>query len=181
MAVSETVTLPAQPTAGGFAIFSPMGGNGQQAPLGCYFVKAEILGDASGGLASVVVNLDSRYTNLVAYVNAVVEDDAAAGDFVITLGATGSGDSNRATVVGTIPEADVAVEDHSAFLWFPPPLYFGGSTGAGSVGMHMTNVGALETYKFFLQVYCFDVNVQRLTPLPFLQMNVPGVSAPASV
>lgn len=176
MSVALTTNLPAQPTQG-ITNFVPLGGDGKSAPLGCYFVRAEVDGDASGGGVNLTVNMDVRYTNLVAYVNPVINVDAAAGDFAIRIG--DSDQVARAAVVGTIPHvATTVVGDNAAFLWFPPPLYF---QGGGTASFFCPNVGVLETYKLFLEIYVFDINVLRLQALPMLQLNVPGVSAPAAV
>lgn len=177
MAVTTTVTLPAQP-AQGVMTYVPLGGDGRSAPLGCYFVRAEIDGDAGGGNATCIINFDERYTNLVAYANYVIQADAAAGDFVIRLSKS-SNISALTNVVGTIPQvAGTTATDNAAFLWYPPPIYF---QGDGSCVAIAPNVGVNETYKLTAEVYVFDIDVRRLTPLPILQLNVPGVSAPAAV
>lgn len=176
MSVTTTVTLPAQPTQG-VSEFVPLGGNGKSAPLGCYFVRAEVDGDAGGGSATVSINFDRRYTNLVAYLNPTIAVDAAAGDFAVRIG-TAVG-SQQVQVTGTIPHiATGTVTDNASFLWYPPPLYF---QGVGNGSFFCPNVGVNETYKLFAEIFVFDINVKRLAPMPVLQMNVPGVSAPAAI
>ncbi len=177
MSVSLSLTLPGQPAAG-LARFTPLGGNGKQAPLGCYFVDAQLDGDASAGTASVVINTDPRYANLIAYANPVINVDAGAGDFLLRIATGSAGADIVCTVVGTLPGISASVStDNSAFLWYPPPFYL----VDGNVTFIALNVAATETYILRAQIYCFDIDVTHLTPLPFLQMNVPGVSAPAAV
>lgn len=176
MSVSTEVILPAQPTIGNTELL-PLGGDGKAAPHGCYVVRAEVDGDAGGGSAQVTITLDSRYTNLVAWVNVGINVDAAAGDFVCVLQ---PGDGNEGvTIVGTIPQVATTVATrNAAFLWYPPPIYY---RQKGQILVRFLNVSATEDYVLAAQIYTFDPNVTQLAPLPILQLNVPGVSAPASV
>jgi len=179
MSVIEAVTLPAQSVIGSTE-FIPLGGDGKSAPLGCYFVTASIVGDASGGTAAVTIACDDRYTNLFAYLNGTISGDAAAGDFHMRLqGPTGVNGGMAPSIVGTIPQvATTVIPDNAAFLWFPPPVYFQGS---GFGVFQCPNVDANETYHLQVEVLVFDIDVRRLAPLPWLMLNVPGVSAPASI
>lgn len=152
-----------------------MGGNGTQAPIGCYLTKLSVVGDAGGGTATVILSLDPRYTNLVAFINVMVASAAAAPDFHIEMN---DGVAEPSVIIaGTMPHTAIETTNAS-FLWFPPPIYYqqnGRLTGT------FVNVDATETYSIFAQIYCFHPEVLRITPLPLLQMNVPGVSAPASI
>ncbi len=179
MAVSSSVTLPANPTAGE-TLYIPLGGDGRSAPLGCYFCRVDLAGDASGGGALITINFDQRYTNLVAYANLRIQADAAAGDFSMQVVATSAAaTADRVQIVGTIPQVATAVTgDNGGFLWYPAPIFF---QGRGSCLAQVPNVGALETYKLTVEVLCFDIDIRRLTPLPLLMLNVPGVSAPAAI
>lgn len=179
MSVAIVVTLPDQPSQGQ-TVYIPLGGDGRQAPLGCYFVTAEVDGDAGGGTASITINFDPRYTNLVAYCNFLITADAAAGDFMIRLqGAATDTSPPRPQIVGTIPQvATTVTPENAAFLWYPPPVFF---QGVGNARSTVPNVGVLETYKLQLEVLVFDIDIRRLTGLPLLMLNVPGVSAPASI
>ncbi len=180
MSVSINNTLPAQPSQGRTE-FIPLGGDGRQAPLGCYLCRLEVDGDAGAGSAVLTLTLDVRYTNLVAVIQPAVEAAAGAPEMDLVL----SPDSVASTrpqfnVVGTMPQVTAATSfgDNASFLWYPPPVYF---SQEGLVAFATANVGALETYKLTVEVYVFHPDVRQLTPLPFLQMNVPGVSAPASI
>lgn len=178
MAVAITVTLPAQPAAGR-TVFQPLGGDGKSAPLGCYFVTAEVDGDASGGNAVITIRMDDRYTNLVPYLNLGIQADAAAGDFMMRVHASdANSDPPRVQIVGTIPQIATAVSDNGQFLWYPPPIFFQGN---GIAVASAPNVGVGETYKLQVEVLVFDIDVRRLAPLPWLMLNVPGVSAPAAI
>ncbi len=174
MSVSASLTLPAQPAVG-VSRFTPLGGDGTSAPLGCYLTTLSVVGDASAGTATVILALDARFTNLIAFIDATVASAAAAPDFHLAIN---DGVQNPSVIVtGTMPHTAIETTNAS-FLWYPPPLYWiqnGRCTGT------YVNVDATETYSITLQVYVFHPEVTRITPLPFLQWNVPGVSAPAAI
>ncbi len=177
MSVITTVTLPAQPTIGQ-SVYTPLGGNGYSAPHGCYMVESSVVGDASGGTGTVQIQGDARYVNLFAFINAKIAADAAAGDFQLSLEQTSGSAEPNVHVVGTIPQVATTFSLNAAFLWYPPPIYF---KGQGIATAAFPNVGVGETYRMAVQVYLFRIDVLQATPLPILQWNVPGVSAPAAV
>lgn len=180
MSLSSTVSLPAQPAAGR-SEYIALGGDGKTAPMGCYFSRIQLVGDAGGGSITLHINLDPRFTNLVAVVNASVDGAAAAPEFSIVLTPdTVSSSRSQMTVCGTAPFVTDATSftDNAAFLWYPPPIYY---QQEGQVAFATANVSASELYKLTIEVYVFDSDVRRLTPLSILQMNVPGVSAPAAI
>lgn len=177
MSVASLTTLPGQPPSG-TSRFQPLGGNGKQAPHSCYVVESDLVGDAGAGVASVQIQFDERYTNLLAWANCRIAVDAGAGDFALSLGHT-STDPEVVQVVGTIPQvATSVITSNAAFLWYPAPLYF---RGDGFIQFRLPNVAATETYTLAVQIYCFDIDVVQLAPLGILQWNVPGVSAPVAV
>lgn len=178
MSVSSSVQLPAQP-ASGRTVFTPLGGDGIGAPLACYLVDIDIAGDAGGGVASLQIFGDPRFTNLVAWMNIKATSAATATDFLMQIEDAVSTTVPKPQIVGTLPQIDPSLFGaNAAFLWYPPPIYF---PGTGNFQVVTENVDATEVYTLALQVYCFNVDVLQLTPLPFLQWNVPGVSAPAAI
>ncbi len=177
MAVALTLTLPAQPTDG-TSTFTPLGGNGTQSPIGCYFTNMQLAGDASSGNAVLTMNLDPRYTNLIAFINMTAASAAVATDFQCRIEAVDGSVLPNVVIVGTMPHIANQTSPNAAFLWYPPPIYF---IQNGSIRFITDNVDATEVYELTVQIYCFHPEVTRLTPLPMLQWNVPGVSAPASV
>lgn len=178
MAVTTTVAIPDQP-ATGVIEFLPLGGNGKVAPLGCYMVDVQLAGDASGGLATINVELDPRYTNLVAFYSAKVDSAATAPDFFMDIRANAAATGFAGpSIVGTMPHTTIITLGNASFLWYPPPIYY---PRGGHISLTMTNVDATEVYAVVAEVYCFDSDVRSLAPLYLLQLNVPGVSAPASI
>lgn len=175
MSVSEVFQIPNQPTIGSVA-WVPLGGDGVTAPIGYYEVDAQIVGDVSGGNASVSCAFDPRYTNLLAWVNIKIDDDTAAGEFHMDLvrsaGVTGI------NVVGTFPgvtEGFAAL--NSCYLWYPPPLFFAGD---GRVRFNAVNVDATETYVMDLQVFAYDRDVRNRMNMTWLHQLIPSTNAPVA-
>jgi len=180
VSVSSSVSLPGQPGAGRVELV-PLGGDGKSAPHGCYFVRIEIAGDASGGSATADVTLDVRYTNLVAVFQMTVEA-AAGAPLVSMVMSPDNASSSRPhwTIVSTVPQVTAATsfQANASFMWFPPPVYY---AQEGFLAFATPNVGVGETYVLTAEIYTFDPDVRRLTPMPYLQLNVPGVSAPPAI
>lgn len=175
MAVSLTVTLPAQPATGAGALFTPFGGNGRSAPLGVYDVGMQLVGDAGGGNATLTCVFDQRYTSMVSYVLPQVIADTTAGEFMCQIVDTNVSLPN-VRILGTLPgitEATLSAVN-SSFLWYPPPLYLPGSGNALSV---FVNVDATETYAMDLQIFVFDRNVRQLTAMNWLNQLRVGVNS----
>lgn len=178
MSVASSVVIPAQPTTGR-TVYTPLGGNGITAPHGCYLVELRIVGDGGAGTSTLSIQGDARFTNLFAWINPKTGASAAANDFVLLLEETAGSTVPNTVVVGTMPQVAAATfGTNASFLWYPPPVYFKGN---GRIQAQQPNVGAGETYFLAAQVYVFDIDVAQKTPLPFLQWNVPGVSAPAAI
>lgn len=178
MSVAITVALPNQPATGA-VVWTPLGGDGRTAPLGCWLINFQIQGDASGGTATLSIVADPRYTNLFAWANPTVSSAAGAPDMLIVIQESGTSGAASPVVVGTMPQIATTVSTtNAAFLWYPPPMYF---QGLGELVFITDNVGVGETYIMRAQCYAFDIDAPQLTALPWLQMNVPGVSAPAAI
>ncbi len=177
MSVSSSVTLPNQPAAGA-SVYTPLGGDGYTAPHACYLAQIIVAGDASGGTVLLEIQGDPRFTNVVAWINPLTITAAAAGEFQITLVEHATSTLPPVAIVGTFPHVAVGFGGNQAFLWYPPPLYF---RGQGRIQLAQINVGVGESYRLRAQIYCFKIDVLQTTPLPILQMNVPGVSAPAAI
>jgi len=71
MAVSDSVQLPEQPTSG-FTRTQPLGGNGWSDPHSRTTCRITLASAAGGGTNILIIRLDPRYTQLVAFVNVSV-------------------------------------------------------------------------------------------------------------
>lgn len=173
MTVSLAVTLPAQPATGAGTVFTPFGGDGRSAPLGCYNVGMQLVGDAGGGNANLTVNFDPRYTSMVTWAQIGVLADTAAGEFRLQIVDTATSLPN-VQVVGTLPGVvEAGASENSIFLWYPPPLYL---NSTGSVNAIMLNVDATETYALDLEIYVFDRDVRQITSAQILNLTRIGVN-----
>ncbi len=176
MAVTETVTLPAQPTIGS-TIWVPLGGDGVTAPIGYYDVLARIVGDASGGVATVHIIFDNRYTNLLAWSNIGILADTAAGDFALQMEKSNTA-LTSIQVVGTIPGvAESFIGQNSSYLWFPPPTFYAGD---GQVRFFTPNVDATESYQMAIQVFAYNRDVRNRMNMTWLHQIVPSTNAPVA-
>lgn len=179
MAVTLTVNLPDIPALGQ-SVYLPLGGDGTTAPMGCYVGEYVLAGDVSGGSASIVVNMDPRYTNLVAFIDGRALSAAAATDFYMEIAPNQDAtpaNGPRVSIVGTMPHVAFIASGQADFLWYPPPMYY---QQEGSIRLIVPNVDS-ETYSITMECYVFVADIRRLTPIPWLMQSVPGVSAPASI
>lgn len=177
MAVSVTLSLPAQPSAGDGSLFTPFGGDGRIAPLGVYDIGIQVVGDASGGNATAQVVMDPRYTSLVAWVAGWVEADTAAGEFMYRL-TDGVTNLPNLRIVGTYPGVTEGFSSrNSTYLWYPPPIWL---TGNGRIDVVAVNVDATETYGLSCAIYVFDRNVRQIAPAQLLNAVRIGVNSPVA-
>jgi len=177
MAVATSVTLPAIPSVGLGTQFTPFGGDGKSAPLGVFDVDVRVVGDASGGVASLSLNYDGRYTSMCSYVMIYINADTAAGEFTAQIR-----DSRTSLpsvrIVGTLPGVAEAFNvTNSAFVWYPPPLYL---AGPGQLNVDFLNVDATETYGMACQIYVFNRDVRQITPMNYLNLTRVGVNSVTS-
>ncbi len=179
MSVSITGTLGGgQPDASQF-VWVPLGGDGKAAPLGCYVARIEVVGDASGGVATAGIIGDDRYTSIAAWLSFEVEVAAAAPDFQIRMLNDLTASQPQVLIVGTAPHVATTVAVvNSTFLWYPPPMLY---PRGGFWEVRCLNIGAGETYRLTAEVFVFDADIRQIMPLPDLQANFPGVSAPAAI
>lgn len=175
MSVSSVTTLPGQPPDGDGVVFSPLGGDGRSAPLGQYELGIELDGDASGGNATIQLNMDPRYTSLISYISIWSFADAAAGEFmcqILDLSVT----LPNLRIVGTLPHvAESFTSRNGGFLWYPPPIWL---AGTGAVLAVQPNVDATEDYGLSASIYVFDRNVRQLSAVQWLNMTRVGVNSP---
>lgn len=169
MSVTGSLQLPGQP-ASGMVVWSALGGNGSFGPLGFWNVEQNLPNDVSGGTATITINLDPRYTNLVAYIEIIKTSAAAASEFTMTMQHTTATIAPRILIVGNAPIA----QGISAYLWYPPPIYY---QQDGQLIVVTDNIDT-ETLQVRFQCYSFLPDVRKLEPLNVLNWLVPGVSSP---
>lgn len=179
MSVILTGTLGLEQPSQSQITWVPLGGDGKASPFGCYVVRLEIVGDGSTGTATLSLRGDERYTNVAAWVAFEVEAAAAAPDFRLRMFNDDTATQPVVNVVGTAPQISSAIATvNAAFLWYPPAMFY---AREGIWEVVCLNIGAGETYRLAAEVYMFDADIRQITPLPYLMMNFPGVSAPAAI
>ncbi len=178
MSVSATTNLPGQPPVGTTA-FDTFVGTGFMAPLGEYFVDNSLTMDASGGTASVTINMDPRYTNVCAFINLHIVGSATAVEYVITLlNAGGIGGPTTVTVVGRTTLIDTSRTSlNNTLLWYPPALWF---QQAGQIIVTVDNVDG-DQIRVKTQILVFDSDVRNKVPLNILMLNLPAQGATTPV
>lgn len=165
ISVIETVTLPAQPTAGNVT-YIPLGGDGFQAPQGAYSINGHaVTGDAGGGVAQLRINCDARYCSLISWTNGFIAQGTPADvEFRTTMSSiSGAG-------VPLMTHSGITVALVAAFvveineLWNVPPVILPGAGDPGTLLWTWVNTLA-DVYSCSAMIYLFDIRVRELTPM----------------
>ncbi len=162
MAVTETITLPAQPAAGS-SVYVPLGGDGLTAPHSAYSIRSmAAVMDVSGGLAQVKVVLDDRFCSLVSFVTAHIENESTSQ--VVRFQISGSSTPSiidNVTLLGFVAHSDCSN------VWYPPTWVLPGSGQVCTLTVAADNVDG-DTLSVSAVVYNFDIRVRELTNVGFL-------------
>lgn len=161
IAVSQTVTLPAQPTVG-TVNYIPLGGNGYTAPHAAYSISGfAVTGATGGGAAALRVNLDPRFCSLVGFVFfqniQATPADAEFRMFIDGGGSPAQVDAGDITSVGTVSAASL---NHT---WNPTPIVLFGPR-APIIGVDLLNVDA-DVISMNTMIYLFNINARQATPM----------------
>lgn len=162
MSVLTELTIPVTP-AGGNVVYSPLGGDGFNAPISCYLVNGvSVSGDASGGTAQVKITMDDRYQSLIATVDAKVTSQASAAQTRITIATEGPW-SLGVTKLSTLDPLGTGHVN-----WSPPPIF-----DALTLNALWDNIDATEDYKLTAIIYNFNKRASELVPLSVLLASLP--------
>lgn len=169
MSVTSTVVLPAQPTLGNVTLL-PLGGNGDDAPRSAYLVSSfRVAGDASVGVATLTITLDTVYQSLVSVVSTASSSATAAAEWIyriISLNDQGVAVHEVAAQVSHLEVGGV-----TRGLWSPPPDF-----EAGQIIVETANVDATEVYFVSATIYNFNKRATERTPLSVLLASLPRAS-----
>lgn len=166
MSVSDSVTIPANPTTGGLE-YIPLGGNGFTAPQSAYTVSIAVVSDASGGTSTLTINFDDQYLSLVSFVQTTVT--ASSADVP----------SRRTLTMSTFDALHDATDCQqgegttAARIWKPPGVM--GKVGIGFTPNCVSRIANTDTETHFLgiRIYNFNVRARETTPLALLLQNLP--------
>ncbi len=172
MSVSDSVTLPAQPTTGSTQIIG-LAGNGRVAPHSMQVAEITLASDASGGDCLLTINLDARYENIVTWCDAQQISAAAASPYqfdldlrpdTVSIASNGTSSNDGGLVLAGINGAS----------WNPPPL-----PNMRRIRLTMANVDT-ETTSLTIVVFNFEMDASKNIPLQTILSSLPraGVSFP---
>jgi len=172
VSVSTAIVLP-----NAAATFVPLAGDGLSAPFAMYNSVQTVIGDGSGGIASLICTLDTRYCSMVQYVAWTIAQATSANiNYGVSISAASNGSSTRIGKGGiavSIQQLSQEVEGY----WSPPATILGPSDGSNpAIGLNFTNVDT-DTYVMSTQILLWDINVRNLTAY---QMLVGSKSGPGS-
>lgn len=169
MAVSSTVTLPAQPAAGSVTTIG-LAGNGYAAPHSETRARVTLDGAAGGGLASIQVNWDTRWVSLVSWatfgINGLSSNAVAKLTYTIAPGcAMGA--------MITVPTGLSSVL--STVTWTPTPQLCSMPTIDSVQPNFLTQCPNIDgdDYQLDLVLYNFKKDVLQVTPLSVLLASLP--------
>ncbi len=163
MAVSASVTLPAQPSGNGTVSIHPLGGDGYTAPQSSYTVSVlEVAGAAGGGAATLTINLDPQYESLVSVIQGQIVGIAAATAMKFRLRQEGGMSVFTQGIAPVDPEGTTA-----RFNWTPGPLL-----RADVIEMIADNTDG-DTYRLSAVIFNFRKLASQTTPLPILLASLP--------
>lgn len=164
VAVSSTVTFPAQPAIG-LLSFIPLGGDGYSAPFGAYSLLGHrVVGAAGGGTMVLRANMDPRYTSLISYITGI-DSQVASADADVRLLVTADDSRVPPAIFSDLITGTDAVMSTNTIVktWNPPALILPGGNSIANARFEMVNVDS-DVYVMHLLVYLFNIRVRELTP-----------------
>jgi len=170
VAVTNAIVLP----VGG--VFVPLAGDGIVAPFAMYATTQTVVMDASGGLASAIISLDSRYCSMVTVLGWTVAGAAADVEYAISISRAPNGQSAAVGVHGTLENTTLgaALAVSVRGFWSPPAMILGPGDGSNpAIGLNLDNIDG-DTLVFDTQILLWDINVRNLTPWQVLAAAMPG-------
>lgn len=168
VSVSETISLPAQPSDG-IAQLIPLGGNGFQAPHSVVAVRARLAHDASAGNAEIAVRFDPRYTQVLSYAQAELEDGTgSAEDYRLELQCTALESLAVSGAVGGVSVSGKAVTH--AVLWSPPAIMCAVDQSSSAYPRLRFTVNNTNTFtsRLTCRIFNFDIRAREVMPLGIL-------------
>ena len=86
MSVSETVTIPGQPSGAGVVRYLPLGGDGWTSPQSCYYLESMVSeADAGAGTNQVTVNMDNQYSTVISTIQCSILSAANAPEALFRI------------------------------------------------------------------------------------------------
>lgn len=169
MAVSEVVALPNIPASGGLT-YTPLGGDGFAGPHSVYRGFVTGVGDASGGLISVQIRFDPRYTQLVLQLSAELQGITADANVDMQISDDVNGQQSVRRIAPYAPLAGTATD--AKVNWNPPPYLVSAGIGADSdrprILVRSLNAGVGTDLVVRFHIYNFDKRAREIVPVEIL-------------
>lgn len=178
MSVTDSVTLPSQPTSG-ILVDTPLGGDGWTAPHSMHNVRIALASAAGGGTNTITIFTDPRWTCLIESMMIRVDSLAAATDFMM---ASVPNNGARQQVNGSLAILTSLATVLPAAMWNPSAAFGtnnndpGVSGEPGFIQAVIENVDT-ETLQFHARIYNFQKMAREATPLPILLASIPRSNA----
>lgn len=179
MSVTTTWKLPeAIPNTSSNVNLVPLGGNGYTAPHSYYGFLLFSAGDASGGVNTVQVGFDERYTSIPAYFMVQVRGMVADINYELLLNADNVDNVAQRDVLTLLTIAGQAQDGEA--VWRPPPFIMQGRSDAAPVATSPPYIRAqfnnldAEDYILIGRVYNFAIDARQVTPLQTLLAVLPS-------
>lgn len=164
MSVSDTTTLPAQPTTGSVA-FIPLGGDGFMAPIAMYQLESVgVVNDASGGTAQLFVNMDPQFQAVIQNIVFDVASAAADKEMVCAITSRDGNYSDVGQVIALLPT--ITGVSNARASWCPVPLF-----DCGQINGVVANVDT-ETFSMSAQILLFNRRATEVIPLSILNASL---------
>lgn len=145
--------------------YIPLGGDGFSSPFAAYSVDGhQVVGDASGGSATLRVEMDPRFCSLTAF-SVLQVQQATPADIGVRMGLNGGSypGQNNTVVMTNIGAVSIVSVSHT-FVPVPVVMPGGANDAVIALGAAILNVLA-DILTFNAMIYLFDIRARELTPM----------------
>jgi hypothetical protein len=118
VSVSLSFKLPESNVAPSVTEFIPLAGDGWTSPQSAYYSNAQVVGDATGGTATITVERDDRFSHIISFIapEALVN---TAEPFQISIARLVN---ISVRMVGVMPVSTIGGSALSCLMLSPPPM-----------------------------------------------------------
>lgn len=154
--------LPEEPTPGALE-YIPLAGDGWIAPQSAWYGNLAVVGDATGGTASMLVNRDFRFSHVIQFLTPEVVINTAQ-PYKVSIGRSGLISIH---LVGMLKVSTVSGDATSSLTISPPPMI------NPDHWLFLTDNEDGISHRFKFLVYNFNIQAPLKVPLPQLLGSLP--------
>ncbi len=158
MAVGITLRLPQVAAATGVTtVYDPLGGDGFVAPHSSVYVELQLTGDATGGVAQLILQTDPRFMTLIDYFSLNQADAGAAIDFQAQVQQANGQTWLTTGQIPLIPTSALAAAEGPGIILYPPiiPLIQSTASLNPACAFQTHNLNA-DTYRMRVKCLQYD-------------------------